>query len=96
MFFSKRFTSKISKKRFFFICKIGNGWNLPSPFSRNTLIQSSEKTSWNLKKLSNKFKNDHENFLPPKSSLNLMVLAYRRKKSEYHEVMTIFEFIGQF
>jgi hypothetical protein len=30
------------------ICKIRNFWKLSSPFSRNTLISSSEKTSWNL------------------------------------------------
>jgi hypothetical protein len=31
------------------ICKIRNVWKLPSPFSRNTRISWSEKTSWNLK-----------------------------------------------
>jgi hypothetical protein len=31
------------------ICKIWNAWKLHSLFSRNTLIPSSEKTSWSLK-----------------------------------------------
>jgi hypothetical protein len=31
------------------ICKIRNVWKLPSPFSRNTLIPYSEKSSWSLK-----------------------------------------------
>jgi hypothetical protein len=31
------------------ICKIRNVWKLPSPFPRNTLISSSEKTYWSLK-----------------------------------------------
>jgi hypothetical protein len=31
------------------ICKIRNVWKLPSPFSWNTLILCSEKTSWSLK-----------------------------------------------
>jgi hypothetical protein len=30
-------------------CKIRNAWKLPRPFSRNTLISSSEKISWSLK-----------------------------------------------
>jgi hypothetical protein len=30
-------------------CKIRNIWNLSSPFSRNTLIPFSEKSSWSLK-----------------------------------------------
>jgi hypothetical protein len=33
------------------ICKLRNVWKLPSPFSRNTLISSSEKTSWTFKGL---------------------------------------------
>jgi hypothetical protein len=51
------------------ICKIRNVWKLPSPFSRNTLIPSSKKTSWSLKtsfwfeKWSNKVNNGHEKFL---------------------------------
>jgi hypothetical protein len=32
------------------IYKIRNVWKLPSPFSKNTLIPSSEKSSWSLKK----------------------------------------------
>jgi hypothetical protein len=31
------------------ICKLRNAWKLPSAFSRNTLISSSEKSSWSLK-----------------------------------------------
>jgi hypothetical protein len=31
------------------ICKIRNVWKLSSPFSRNTLIPSSEKSTWSLK-----------------------------------------------
>jgi hypothetical protein len=31
------------------ICKIRNVWKLPIPFSRFTLISSSEKSSWSLK-----------------------------------------------
>jgi hypothetical protein len=31
------------------ICKISNVWKFPSPFSRNTLISSFEKNSWNFK-----------------------------------------------
>jgi hypothetical protein len=30
-------------------CKIRNVWKRPSPFSRNTLILCSEKSSWSLK-----------------------------------------------
>jgi hypothetical protein len=76
------------------ICKIRNAWKLPSPFSWNTLIPCSEKTSWSLKtsfwkkKLSNKFKNGHKKFLPRKisweKSLNFIVLAYLSKKSQNH------------
>jgi hypothetical protein len=35
------------------ICKIRNAWKLPSPFSRNTLITCSEKSSWSLKQTQN-------------------------------------------
>jgi hypothetical protein len=36
-------------------CIIRNVWKLPSPFSRNIQISSSEKTSWSLKKSSEVF-----------------------------------------
>jgi hypothetical protein len=63
------------------ICKIRNVWKLPSPFSKNSVISSSEKT---LKfkniileeKLSNNLKNGHENFSGVRVSIVLELLAW--------------------
>jgi hypothetical protein len=63
------------------ICKIRNVWKLPCSFSKNTLIPSSEKTSWSMKtiileeKLSIKFRNGHENFSGVIVSMVLGLLA---------------------
>jgi hypothetical protein len=76
------------------IGKIRNVWKLPSPFSWNTLISCSEKSSWSLKTSFSK-KNCQINsktvikkFLPRKisreKSLNFMVMAYLSKKSQNH------------
>jgi hypothetical protein len=93
-------------------CKIRNAWKLPSTFSRNTLIQSSEKiccslktSFWkkncpiNLKTIMKKF--SHERL--PCKSLYFMVLGYPCKKSQNYGslytwkiFMHIFEFFGQF
>jgi hypothetical protein len=71
--------------------KIKNDWKLSSPFSRNTLIPSSEKTYWNLKTsfwkkncpINSKtvMKNFSHVRLPFKS-LNFMVLEFPSKKSQ--------------
>jgi CMP-N-acetylneuraminic acid synthetase len=53
--------------------KIRNVWKLLSPFSRNTVIWSSTKSSWSLKKhfleenRSKNFKNGHKIFSHPQS-----------------------------
>jgi hypothetical protein len=93
------------------IWQIRNVWKLLSPFSRNTLIASSEKTSWILKTSFWK-KNCQINLkitiksfslvrLPCKF-LNFMVLGYPSMKSQNHGnpytwkiFMTIFELFGQ-
>jgi hypothetical protein len=61
------------------ICKIRNVWEPPSPFSRNTLISCSEKSSWNMmleEKLSNKLKNSHDNFCGVKVFMVFGLLAW--------------------
>jgi hypothetical protein len=62
------------------ICKIINSWILPNPFSRNTLIPSSEKTSWSLK----------TSFWKKNRSINSKMVNFRGF------FMTIFELIGKF
>jgi hypothetical protein len=49
--FPKSFWNVFSTSGLSQICKIRNAWKLPSPFSMNTQITCSEKTSWSLKTL---------------------------------------------
>jgi hypothetical protein len=88
------------------ICKRRNVWKLPSPFSMNTLIPCSEKTSWRLKTwfwkkncpINSKtvMKNFSQLRLPCKS-LNLIVLGHPRKNLySWSIIIAIFEFAGQF
>jgi hypothetical protein len=87
------------------IYKIRNVWKLPSPFSRNTLISSSEKTSWSLltsfwkKNCQTNSKMAMKNFSHEKllcKSLNFMVLGHPSKKSQTMETFTSEKFSWTF
>jgi hypothetical protein len=71
--------------------KIRNAWKLPSPFSRDTMISSSEKSSWILRTPfwkqncpinSKMVMNNFCHVRLPYKSLSFMVLGYPSEKSQ--------------
>jgi hypothetical protein len=81
------------------ICKRRNVWKLPNPFSRNTLISSSEKFKNIIleEKLSNEFKNGHEKFLCKLHGFGTSKQEVLNYGNLYNRkfLIAIFEFVGQ-